>query len=214
VLEKYYLPYELTTILDDVRLLTSSITNLSTIKRDPDDPLSQQQATIGISNHAFHILQATLNLPSIPLGIISPYSSRGDLIHEILRITVIIYTTAISSRLPLSTVCTPVLRQQIYAAILEFNLTNWKAIPGLLLFVLLVTSPGSGKDAFGRLLRTHETLAAMYIGLKDFSFAVDCMKSFLLVQRWITANGENLVHAELARKEQDDGLGLLNVALS
>jgi hypothetical protein len=214
MLEKYYLPYELTTILDDVRLLTSSITNLSTIKRDPDGPLSQQQVTRGISDHAFHILQATLNLPSIPLGIISPYSPRGDLIHEILRTTTIIYTTAISSRLPLSTVCTPVLRQQVYAAILEFNLTNWKSIPGLLLFVLLVASPGSGKDAFGRLLRTHETLAAMYIGLKDFPFAVDCMRSFLGVQKWIATSGRNMVHAELVRKEQNDEVGLLNVALS
>jgi hypothetical protein len=190
VLEKYYLPYELTSILDDVRLLTSSITKLNTIKHDPDDPLSHQQYTSAITSHASRILQATLNLPSIPLGIISPFSPRGDLIHEILRTMTIIYTTAISSRLPLSIVCTPALRQQVYAAILEFNLTNWKSIPSLLVWVLLVASPGSGKDLFGRLLRSQETLAVMYVGLNDFGFTVECMRNYLGVQRFIASGNE------------------------
>ena len=187
MLSNYYVLYELTTILDDVRLLTSSIQNLSTVKCDSDDPFSLQQSTSDISHHAFRILHAALNLPSISLGIISPDSSRSDLIHEILRLTIINYTRAIASRLPFSTVVTPALRHQVNVAILEFNLTNWKSIPGLFLWVLLVTSPGSGKDPLGKLLRSHETLAVMYIGLKDLAFAVDCMRNFSRVQSWISA---------------------------
>jgi hypothetical protein len=208
VLRNYYVHYELTTILDEVRIITSSITNLSTIKCDPDDPFSLQQSTSAISHHASRILHAALNLPSISLGIISPNSSRSDLIHEILRLTIINYTRAIASRLPFSTVVTPALRHQVFLAILEFNLTNWKSIPGLLLWVLLVASPGSGKDPLGKLLRSQETLAVMYIGLKDFAFAVECMRNFSKVQNWISAgNGgaEGLVW-----KQEEGAFDLLN----
>ena len=139
-----------------------------------------------ISSHALRIYQATIALPSIPLTLpLTPFTPRADLIHEILRTTIIIYTSAIVSRLPFSTVVSPVLRQQVYSAALEFNLTSWKSIPGLLLWVLLVISPGSGNDALGRLLRTQEALAAMYIGLKDFAFAVECLKNHLAVQKWL-----------------------------
>ena len=51
VLEQFHVPYELITILDDVRLLTSSITSLGNIKADPDAPLSQQQDTATIKNN-------------------------------------------------------------------------------------------------------------------------------------------------------------------
>lgn len=52
----------------------------------------------------------------------------------------------------------------------------------------MVASPGSGKDAMGRLLRTNETLAAMYTGLKDFGFAIECLKTFWVVQKWIAGS--------------------------
>lgn len=190
LLESFSLPFALTTILDDVRLLTSSIASLGTIKRDPDDP-SPNEDTINITSHASRIYQATAAIPSIPLDLpLTSFTPRADLIHEVLRTTVLIYTGAISSRLPISAVCTPLLRQQVYGAALEFNLTNWKSIPGLLLWVLFVCSPGSGQDALERLLRTHKTLAAMYVGLKDFGFTVECLKNFLAVQVWI-AEGSN-----------------------
>lgn len=207
VLKNYYVHYELTTILDEVRLLTSSITNLSTIKSDPDDPFSLQQSSSAISHHASRILHAALNLPSISLGIITPNSSRSDLIHEILRLTIINYTRAIASRLPFSTVVTPALRHQVFLAILEFNLTNWKSIPGLLLWVLLVASPGSGKDQLGKLLRSQETLVVMYIGLKDFAFAVECMRNFSKVQNWISAGNGG---AEGLVWKQEGAFDLLN----
>ncbi len=60
----------------------------------------------------------------------------------------------------------------------------------------MVASPGSGKDALGRLLRTNENLAAIYIGLRDFEFAVDCLRTFWGVQRWIvgaTGSDEEIV---------------------
>jgi hypothetical protein len=183
VLEQFYILYELATILDDVRLLTSSITSIGTIKCDLEDPLSQQQDTITITDHAFRILHATRYLPSIPL---TPSSTPADLIHEILRTTIIIYTTAISSRLPLSIVYTPALRRQVYYSAMGFQLSNWKHIPGLQLWVLLLACPGSGKDPLGRLLRSHKSLATIYTGLKDFEFTVSCLRSFLGVQRWIS----------------------------
>lgn len=40
----------------------------------------------------------------------------------------------------------------------------------------------------GRLLRTNETLAAMYTGLKDFGFAIECLKTFWVVQKWIAGS--------------------------
>jgi hypothetical protein len=191
VLEKYYVPFELTAILDDVRLLISSITSLGSIKPDPDDPLTQHQKAAAISSHALRIYHAAIAHPSIPLVLpLTPFTPRADLIHEILRTTIIIYASAITSRHPFSAVVSPILRQQVYGAALEFNLTSWKSIPGLLLWVLLTISPGSGNDALGRLLRTHETLAAMYIGINDFNFAVECLKNHLAVQKWL-AGGEN-----------------------
>lgn len=70
---------------------------------------------------------------------------------------------------------------------MAFQLSNWKHIPGLQLWVLLLASPGSEKDPLGRLLRSHKSLATIYIGLKDFDFAVQCLRGFLGVQRWITS---------------------------
>jgi hypothetical protein len=181
VLENFYLPFALTTILDDLRHLVSSIANFVTIKGDPD-PLIQQQESAAISVRALHLHDTIISLPSIP---ISPSSPPADLIHEILRTTTIIYATALSSHIPISSIYTPDLRQQIYSEIFKVSLSDWKRIPGLFLWILLVASPGSGKDALGRLLRTNETLAAMYIGLKDFGFAIECLKAFWVVQKWI-----------------------------
>jgi hypothetical protein len=182
VLERFHVPYGLTTILDDVRLLTSSITSLGNIKAEPDDELLKQQDTSTIVGHAFRILHATRCLPSNPL---TPSSTPAELIYEILRTTVIVYTTAISSRLPFSIVYTSALRRQVYHSIIGFQLSNWKHIPGLQLWVLLLASPGSGKDSLGKLLRSHKSLATIYIGLRDFDFTVRCLRNFLGIQKWI-----------------------------
>jgi hypothetical protein len=171
----------LATVLDDLRLLTSSITSFFTITPNPEGPSPQYESTT-ISDKALIIQQSALNLPSIP---ISPLSSPSDLVHETLRITIIIYTRAITSRLPISSAYAPNLRQQVYSTIFRVRLSDWKQIPGIFLWILLVASPGSGKDALGRLLRTNENLAAIYIGLRDFGFVIDCLRTFWGVQRWI-----------------------------
>jgi hypothetical protein len=184
VLVNFYLPSDLAAILDNVRLLISTITNFLTIKPEPE-PLILQQESTAISDQALIIHETILSLPSIPL---SPSSPPADLIHEILRTTTIIYIIAISSHVPISSAYTPELRQQVYSTIFKVSLSDWKRIPGLFLWILLVASPGSGKDAMGRLLRTNETLAAMYTGLKDFGFAIECLKTFWVVQKWIAGS--------------------------
>jgi hypothetical protein len=76
---------------------------------------------------------------------------------------------------------------QVYTTIFKVSLSDWKKIPGVYLWVLLVASPGSGKDSLGKLVRTNETLAAMYVGLNNFEFLIDCLRTFLCVQCWIVS---------------------------
>ena len=184
VLENFNVSSPLAVILDELRLLTSSITNFFSSNPDPEALIYQNQSII-ISNDALHIHKSALSLPPIPL---TPLSPPSHLISEILRITTIIYTTALASSLPISSVYTPDLRLQVSSIISKVKLSDWKQIPGVFLWVLLVASPGSGTNVFGRLIRTNETLTAIYIGLKHFGLVVSCLRNFWVVQRWILNN--------------------------
>jgi hypothetical protein len=65
------------------------------------------------------------------------------------------------------------------------NLNTWKQIPGVFLWVLIVTCPGSGEDMMGKWVKRKMAVSGMMVAFQEFGVAIGCFRAFWRVQRWI-----------------------------
>jgi hypothetical protein len=72
----------------------------------------------------------------------------------------------------------------MYYVINEVGISNWRKIPGIFLWILLVACPG-GRAHAPMLLRSNVSATALYLSFADLGLAVGCLRAFLGVQRWI-----------------------------
>lgn len=171
-------------ILDDVRFLTTTILSLSIVENSLTDPTRSESSKLiqGIACRVYD------NLHLLPI-IILDGSSSTDIIYETIHISAIVYTSAIASRIPFSSAYTSELRVKLYENLWRVNLSSWKQIPGIFLWILFVACPGSGNDVQGRLLRRNASLTAIYLGFQALGFSVSCLRRLWGVQRWIANAG-------------------------
>lgn len=108
-----------------------------------------------------------------------------DFIYKTCRVAGIIYTSAMLSRTPLYTACTPEFLQQLWQVLWRVPLGRWKRIPGIFFWVLLVVNPFSRNRPEGRFVKGMIAAGTMAIGLVDWQTVVAMFKGFLAVQRWL-----------------------------
>jgi hypothetical protein len=163
-------------ILDDMRFLTTSIFNLRAMDPTSQDLLKFQATVLWTHNR----------ISALPVGLLPP-----DLIYETLRLTALLYSTAVLSRQPLSISSTPEEVRLLADTMWRINLTRWKKIPGILLWIILVACPCPSENKLEKkFLKMFVATVAMHIGVEHHEVAVCCMRSFLGVQRWIAGDSE------------------------
>jgi hypothetical protein len=176
---------EIASILDDVRFLTTAILSTSTSEQSPPDSTTPGSSK-AIQNTALWIYE---NLNLLPITT-SDESATTDIIYETIKISAVVYTSAIASLVPFSLAYTPELRAKLYQNLRRVDLSSWKKIPGIFLWVLFVACPGSGSDIQSRSLRKTASLTAIYIGFRALALSHWCLRRLWGVQRWIVNGGD------------------------
>ncbi|KAH7403304.1 hypothetical protein BKA64DRAFT_706804 [Cadophora sp. MPI-SDFR-AT-0126] len=167
-------------ILDDVRFLTTSITSCFL------SPELEPTKTSKIQSTAAWLHKRVSAIPPLETVAITPTS---DIIIDTIRLSALVYTSAIQTLTPLSQNFLPDLQERMYSNISLVGLRNWKEIPGIFLWILLVAAPCARDDHRGRFLRKQMACTGMAIGLEDFLLGTACLRAFWLVQRWIAREG-------------------------
>ncbi|KAK0104453.1 hypothetical protein ONS95_004742 [Cadophora gregata] len=167
-------------ILDDVRFLTTSITSCFL------SPELEPTKTSKIQSTAAWLHKRIEAIPALEIVSITPTS---DIIIDTIRLSALVYTSAIQTLTPLSQNFPPDLQERMHSNISLVGLRNWKEIPGIFLWILLVATPCAKDDYRGRFLRKQMACTGMAIGLEDFLLGTACLRAFWLVQRWIAREG-------------------------
>jgi hypothetical protein len=176
-------------ILDDMRSLTLSILLLSSSKKN----ISQAEE----ESHA-KLIQITASqihdeLTALPIPTTSPQTHK-DAIFSAIRRTALVYTSCINSRTPISHLYGGPIktlssiqpeRLELCSIINKVGLSNWRKIPGIFLWILLVACPG-GRAHAPILLRSNVSATVLYLSFADLGLAVGCLRAFLGVQKWIS----------------------------
>jgi hypothetical protein len=175
-------------ILDDMRSLTLSILLLSSSEKNISQTEEESHAKlIQITASQIHDELSTLPFPST-----TPQTPK-DAIFSAIHLTALAYTSGISSRTPFSVsyggpakdlFSITRERREMYYAINKVGLSNWRKIPGIFLWILLVACPG-GRAHAPMLLRSNVSATALYLSFADLGLAVGCLRAFLGVQKWI-----------------------------
>ena len=162
-----------------MRFLTISILNLRAVDPSPQDLLKFQATVLWTHNR----------ISTLPFE-----TSSADRIYETLRLTALLYSTAVLTHQPLSISSTPEELQILGEKMWRVPLTRWKKIPGILLWIIMVATPCPNENKLQKkYLKMIIATVAMYIGVEHHEVAVACMRSFLEVQRWIEEDREEVL---------------------
>ncbi|KUJ13091.1 uncharacterized protein LY89DRAFT_756462 [Mollisia scopiformis] len=162
-------------ILDDVRFLTLSITS-------PSDTTSTRKIQ---STAAWLHERISTSPPLVP----SPNAPFITVTTSMINLTALLYTLSISMLIPISELWTTTLLHEFYTNLYSISMSQWKEIPAIFLWVLLVACPGSQEDQRGKWLRRKMAVAGMQVGMEDFGVSIGCLRAFWRVQRWVQDEG-------------------------
>ncbi|KAM0335529.1 hypothetical protein ACHAQA_000577 [Verticillium albo-atrum] len=170
-------------ILDDVRFLTTSITETD------GGPASVRK----IQSTAAWLHSRLSKTPGRVEGAGETEGTEGseaEHIEEAVRLAALIYSWAISSVAQISGFRNGRVLEQAYQAMRRVNLTRWKGLPGIFLWIMLVAAPSTKQDTKGRFIRRKMAVAGLSIGFEDFGLGISYLRAFWLVQRWIARQGK------------------------
>ncbi|KAE9379627.1 hypothetical protein N431DRAFT_478585 [Stipitochalara longipes BDJ] len=162
-------------ILDDMKFLTASL-----LVAQP--ALATPKAIAKFEATALWTYDRVAALPSIPAML---FNSSEDLIYETIRLTALLYCKAITSHALLSKNCEPVICISLWQTMWLVNMSRWKQIPGIFLWVMLVACTSLKYKAQRLFLNMNIWTVTLHIGLSSHEVAVGCLDTFLRVQRWI-----------------------------
>jgi hypothetical protein len=81
---------------------------------------------------------------------------------------------------------------------------QWRRIPGIFLWIMLVACPGTEEDGRGRWLRRKMAVAGMQVGMEDFGVAISCLRAFWRVERWVKSEGLKEKEKDAEKADGDD----------
>ncbi|KAL2070298.1 hypothetical protein VTL71DRAFT_13324 [Oculimacula yallundae] len=167
-------------ILDCARSLTTSALALAEDSIFP--PLKEE--ILSDIHYIHHRL--TSSPPANP-------NSPEDFLYQACRMTAIIYSSAIITKLPLSMACTPEILQDLSVAIWRVPLQRWKTIPGIFLWIMLVIGPFSRDKPTGRFYKALTQASITAMNLVDEDTAVFTLRRFFAVQSWLGVDLRDVV---------------------
>ncbi|CZR68073.1 uncharacterized protein PAC_17972 [Phialocephala subalpina] len=167
-------------ILDDVRFLTLSITSAS----HTSSPTKIQSTAAWLHKQISTSPPLTHDPTSPPTTITTTTSA--------IRLIATLYTLSISTLTPISQHWTSSLLEDFYFRLFSLSMSQWKQIPGIFLWIMLVASTGGWKDEDEqrkKWLWRKMAVAGMQVGMEDFGVSIASLRSFWRVQRWVEEEG-------------------------
>ncbi|KAG7126958.1 hypothetical protein HYQ44_000678 [Verticillium longisporum] len=176
-------------ILDDVRFLTTSITEAD---GGPASIRKIQSTASWIYSRLSKVSgrEGGQSEKEAEVADVHELGSEAEHIEEALRLAGLIYSWSISSMAQISQFKDGKTLEQAYKAIRGVNLTRWKSIPGIFLWIMLVAAPSTKQDTRGRFIRRKMAVAGLSIGFESFGVGISYLRAFWLVQRWIARQGK------------------------
>jgi hypothetical protein len=171
-------------MLDDMKFLTSSIRTFQCSRDAPSaaDLAKFRSSTLWTHNR---IISLPPQLPST-----DPVS---DAIYETVRLTSLIYSSSILSLSPLSNSASGSQIPELAEMIWKVELSRWKQMPGIFLWIVMVVAAAAAREEEKRQKKMAERMIqpiAMFVGVQSQDVAVNLMRAFLGVQRWVGGRDE------------------------
>ncbi|KAH6691052.1 hypothetical protein EV126DRAFT_96574 [Verticillium dahliae] len=176
-------------ILDDVRFLTTSITEAD---GGPASIRKIQSTASWIYSRLSNISgkEGGQGEKETEVADVADMASEAERIEEAVRLAGLIYSWSISSMAQISQFKDGKTLERAYKAMRAVNLTRWKDMPGIFLWIMLVAAPSTKQDTRGRFIRRKMAVAGLSIGFESFGVGISYLRAFWLVQRWIARQGK------------------------
>jgi hypothetical protein len=170
-------------VLDDMQLLMSPIL-AHVSNQHSDETIKFQAMALSILNR----METLSDRSSLCSALVQ------DHIYRSVLLAALIYCRSITSRLPLSRTCSLVDLNNLWASMWRVNLSRWKEIPGIFLFVILAAIPE--RTPHGRFLKSMLKTTTAYLSLGYWD-VVDCtLMTYVELQRWLRDDTPDMVVAE------------------
>jgi len=111
-----------------------------------------------------------------------------DHIYESCRIAALIYCRAIVDRVPLSEACTLQDLGFLWQHVWNVDLSDWKKIPAIFLWIMLAALPTAQHWPHGRFSKLMVKGAACHLALDNWDVVDGSLRTFTGLQRWIRKN--------------------------
>ncbi|KAH8822073.1 hypothetical protein F5884DRAFT_769898 [Xylogone sp. PMI_703] len=178
-------------ILDDMRFLTNAVLQQIT------HPLTDK-SFLKLTTTAAWIRDRIAALPEESTS--SAAASMNPYIYTTVLLASRIYVSSILTHTPLSESCTTADLNHIWSKIWRVTLTQWKAIPGVFIWVLLVILQASREKEHGRLVKSMLRAACYLVavgqagkdGYDEIGWAVveGALERWVGVTAWMRKSGE------------------------
>lgn len=166
---------ETATILDDMRFLLQAV--IKQVNRAPADI-----ERLKLARTSIWIRDRIIDLP-VETSKDHPLSS--DFLYKSCRVAALIYCKAIVEHIPLSQACTIHDLNHLWASMWRINLTRWKEIPGIFLFIILSANQAAQNTPHGRFLKSMLKASSSFMALDDWHAVDGIFMGFLKLQRWL-----------------------------
>ncbi|KAJ2905529.1 hypothetical protein MKZ38_005173 [Zalerion maritima] len=178
-------------ILDDIRFLINTVLKL------PHSPSKQEAKKLEATAKWIHNKISSLP-PLSPFGgdpaaknedlANIPGQSQQNFLHQAIRLTSLIYTSAILQHRPLSQSCTTSQFLEIWTTAWRIPLTAWKGMLGVFLWLVFALVPTATKTEHSRFVKSMLTIACTQLGIENWAIAEPAMERMHMLQRWLSGS--------------------------
>lgn len=111
--------------------------------------------------------------------------SSPDYMYKVVRMSALVFARAIMERKPISETCRQAEFLQIWTTTWRVPLSDWKAMNGIFIWVMMSIAPCCHKTPHSRFVRSMLVLAIQSMALDNWHVAVDAMITGIRLVTWL-----------------------------
>ncbi|TQN69720.1 hypothetical protein CSHISOI_05738 [Colletotrichum shisoi] len=110
---------------------------------------------------------------------------KPDFMHQVIRMTAIVYTRAIATGTPLSVACTESEFLQIWTTTWRVPLSTWNSAVGVFHWVMLAIAPACHRTPHARFVKNMTTISTLTLGVENWAIAMSVARAGMRLQYWL-----------------------------
>ncbi|WQF89077.1 Putative zn(2)Cys(6) fungal-type DNA-binding domain, fungal transcription factor [Colletotrichum destructivum] len=110
---------------------------------------------------------------------------KPDFMHQVIRMTAIVYTRAIATGTPLSVACTESEFLQIWTTTWRVPLSTWNSAVGVFHWVMLAIAPACHRTPHARFVKNMTTISTLTLGVENWAIAMSAARAGMRLQYWL-----------------------------